>query len=146
MNWKKDTLFGRVESGDFANLKSDLEQVVAKKVSKLIRKKKSEIVNGFNGISEEYEGDDIELDDVMSKVSNGDALTDMEKNVLGAAIDAAKGDEKNDVARSEALDQVMSKVAREQSLTDEDIEVLEAALAASETVVFDTVKKLKKKK
>lgn len=148
MNWEKDTLCGRIEAGDYSSIKSDLEKVIGKKIADKIVAKQQQIVNQFNGINEQAEeeetDDTIDLDDVMDKVSNGDALTDEESEVMGAAIDAAKSSEKNKDS-SDVLDAIQAKLSNEEELDDEEIEALEAALSVVDTVIFNVAKKRKKK-
>ena len=137
MNWNKDTLLGRVESGDYSELKSDLEQVVGKKICNRIKAKQDSILNRINGINEEKE--DNELDNVMSKIANGQSLSADDKKVLSAVIDSAKGDDGDSSVDGEVLDKIMRKVSKGEELTDAEQDALEAALEVSDA--YDKKKK-----
>jgi hypothetical protein len=47
---KDDYLIHRLEKKDFANLKTDISKVVAKKIHNRIQEKKSDVINKLNGI------------------------------------------------------------------------------------------------
>lgn len=130
MNWKTDTLLGRIESGDWSNLKTDFEKVIGKKIYDRVQEKKKGILNKLNGITEAYQESD--LDDIMGKVSDGEGLTDDEVKILSAAIDSAKGNDKGTGVNGEVLDKIMSKVSNAEELTDVEKDALEAALEVSD--------------
>ena len=53
MDWSKDTLVGRLESGNLTDLKKDINLLIHKKLENKIKDMQKSFRDSFNGVEEE---------------------------------------------------------------------------------------------
>ena len=107
-----------------------------------------EIVKTFTSalspVQKSEEASSQPLSEVMEKVRNGESLSDLERAMVSAAVDAVKKETGDTSSRSskDTLDKVMAKVAKGEELSEEEKKIVSAATDAAKKAKTEVAKSL----